>query len=66
MEIVVRKTDLQRELSLLQNIVERKITIPVLANDRNPDNHTLLLVTDQPPSNGNAFFNGTAPTQIYT
>lgn len=32
MEIVVRKTDLQRELSLLQNIVERKITIPVLAN----------------------------------
>ena len=32
MELVVRKADLLRELSLLQGIVERKITLPVLAN----------------------------------
>ncbi len=32
MELVVRKTDLQRELQLFQGIVERKNTIPVLAN----------------------------------
>jgi DNA polymerase-3 subunit beta len=32
MELVVRKADLLRELQLLQGIVERKITIPVLAN----------------------------------
>jgi DNA polymerase-3 subunit beta len=32
MELVVRKPDLLRELQLLQNIVERKITIPILAN----------------------------------
>jgi DNA polymerase-3 subunit beta len=32
MELVLRKADLLRELQLLQGIVERKITIPVLAN----------------------------------
>lgn len=32
MELVVSKANLQRELQLLQGIVERKITIPVLAN----------------------------------
>ena len=32
MELVVRKSDLLKELSLLQGIVERKNTIPILAN----------------------------------
>lgn len=32
MELVVRKNDLLKELSLLQGIVERKNTIPILAN----------------------------------
>ena len=32
MELVVRKSDLLRELQLFQGIVERKNTIPVLAN----------------------------------
>ena len=32
MELVVRKTDLLRELQLVQGIVERKNTIPILAN----------------------------------
>lgn len=32
MELVVRKTDLVRELQLFQGIVERKNTIPILAN----------------------------------
>jgi len=32
MELVLRKTDLLRELQLMQGIVERKTTIPVLAN----------------------------------
>jgi len=32
MELVVRKTDLLRELQLFQGIVERKKTIPILAN----------------------------------
>ncbi len=32
MELVVRKSDLQRELQLFQGIVERKATIPILAN----------------------------------
>jgi|SRR5438552_1141122 len=32
MELVVRKTDLLKELALLQGIVERKNTIPILAN----------------------------------
>ena len=32
MELVVRKTDLLRELQLFQGIVERTNTIPILAN----------------------------------
>ena len=32
MELVIRKNDLLKELSLLQGIVERKNTIPILAN----------------------------------
>ena len=32
MELVVRKADLLRELQLFQGIVERKNTIPILAN----------------------------------
>ena len=32
MELVVRKTELLRELQLFQSIVERKNTIPILAN----------------------------------
>ena len=32
MELVVRKTDLLRELQIFQGIVERKNTIPILAN----------------------------------
>jgi DNA polymerase-3 subunit beta len=32
MELVARKTDLLRELQLFQGIVERKNTIPILAN----------------------------------
>ena len=32
MELVVRKNDLLRELQFFQGIVERKNTIPILAN----------------------------------
>ncbi|HSS76316.1 MAG TPA: DNA polymerase III subunit beta, partial [Thermoanaerobaculia bacterium] len=32
MEIVVRKNDLLRELQLVQGIVERKNSIPILSN----------------------------------
>ncbi len=48
MELVVRKTDLLKELSLLQGIVERKNTIPILANVllEAADNHVSLLATD--------------------
>ena len=48
MELVVRKTDLLKELSLLQGIVERKNTIPILANVLLDvvDNHVSLLSTD--------------------
>jgi DNA polymerase-3 subunit beta len=45
MELVVRKTDLLKELSLLQGIVERKNTIPILANvllDASKDGVSLL------------------------
>jgi len=48
MELVVRKNDLLKELSLLQGIVERKNTIPILANvliDAN-GNDVSLLATD--------------------
>ena len=45
MELVVRKSDLLKELSLLQGIVERKNTIPILANvllDASKDEVSLL------------------------
>src|SRR4249919_1064830 len=45
MELVVRKNDLLKELSLLQGIVERKNTIPILANvliDASKDTISLL------------------------
>jgi DNA polymerase III subunit beta len=45
MELVVRKNDLLKELSLLQGIVERKNTIPILANvllDASRDQLSLL------------------------
>jgi len=45
MELVVRKIDLLKELSLLQGIVERKNTIPILANvliDASPSAMSLL------------------------
>ncbi len=45
MELVVRKNDLLKELSLLQGIVERKNTIPILANvllDAREDGVSLL------------------------
>ena len=48
MELVVRKADLQRELQLFQGIIERKNTIPILANillDAE-DDHVTLLATD--------------------
>lgn len=48
MELVVRKSDLLKELALLQGIVERKNTIPILANvliDADQD-HVSLLATD--------------------
>src|SRR6187549_483267 len=48
MELVVRKTDLLRELQLFQGIVERKNTIPILANvliEADGD-HVRLLATD--------------------
>jgi DNA polymerase-3 subunit beta len=48
MELVVRKTDLLRELQLFQGIVERKNTIPILANvliEANGDS-VRLLATD--------------------
>jgi DNA polymerase-3 subunit beta len=48
MELVVRKTDLLRELQLFQGIVERKNTIPILANVLiEADGHEVkLLATD--------------------
>jgi DNA polymerase-3 subunit beta len=48
MELVVRKNDLLRELQLFQGIVERKNTIPILANvllDAKSD-EVRLLATD--------------------
>jgi DNA polymerase-3 subunit beta len=48
MELVVRKNELLRELQLFQGIVERKNTIPILANilvDANGD-HVRMLATD--------------------
>ena len=48
MELVVRKSDLLKELSLLQGIVERKNTIPILANVllEARDQSVSLLATD--------------------
>jgi len=48
MELVVRKNDLLKELSLLQGIVERKNTIPILANVlmEASKNQVSLLATD--------------------
>jgi DNA polymerase-3 subunit beta len=48
MELVVRKNDLLKELSLLQGIVERKNTIPILANVllEATKNQMSLLATD--------------------
>ena len=48
MELAVRKTDLLKELSLLQGIVERKNTIPILANVlfNAQKDHVSLLATD--------------------
>jgi len=48
MELVVRKSDLLKELSLLQGIVERKNTIPILANVllEASKNQVALLATD--------------------
>jgi len=48
MELVVRKNDLLKELSLLQGIVERKNTIPILANVllEADSTHVSLLATD--------------------
>ena len=49
MEINVRKADLLRELQLLQGIVERKNTIPILANvliEAHEDGSLQLLATD--------------------
>jgi len=48
MELVVRKTDLLRELQLFQGIVERKNTIPILANVliEASDGEVKLLATD--------------------
>jgi DNA polymerase-3 subunit beta len=48
MELVVRKNDLLKELSLLQGIVERKNTIPILANVllEASKNQVNLLATD--------------------
>lgn len=49
MELTVRKTDLLRELQLFQGIVERKNTIPILANvlmEANGEGHVNLVATD--------------------
>jgi DNA polymerase III subunit beta len=48
MELVVRKNDLLRELQLFQGIVERKNTMPVLANVllRADGTHVELIATD--------------------
>lgn len=49
MELVARKTDLVRELQFFQQIVERKNTIPILANvllETSGDGQLTLLATD--------------------
>jgi DNA polymerase-3 subunit beta len=49
MEITVRKSDLLKELLLLQGVVERKTTMPILANilaEATPEGKLLLAATD--------------------
>ncbi len=49
MEITVRKSDLLKELLLLQGVVERKTTMPILANilaEATPEGRLLLAATD--------------------
>ena len=49
MELSIRKSDLLRELQLFQGIVERKNTIPILANvliEANGESTVQLLATD--------------------
>ena len=48
MELVARKADLVRELQFFQQIVERKNTIPILANVliESTGNELTLLATD--------------------
>lgn len=49
MEITVRKFDLLQELLLLQGVVERKTTIPILSNilaEATPEGRLLLAATD--------------------
>lgn len=49
MELTVRRNDLLRELQLMQGIVERKNTIPILANvliEANGDGSVRLVATD--------------------
>ena len=48
MELVARKADLVRELQFFQQIVERKNTIPILANVllESNGNELTLLATD--------------------
>ena len=48
MELVARKADLVRELQFFQQIVERKNTIPILANVllESSGNELTLLATD--------------------
>ncbi len=48
MELTVKKTDLVKELSLGQGVIERKTTIPVLSNVliEAQDGEILLTVTD--------------------
>ena len=48
MELVARKADLVRELQFFQQIVERKNTIPILANVliEGSGNEVTLLATD--------------------
>ena len=49
MELSVRKTDLLRELQLFQGIVERKNTIPILANvliEAKEESDVQLVATD--------------------
>ena len=48
MELVARKADLVRELQFFQQIVERKNTIPILANVpiEGSGNEMTLLATD--------------------